>query len=213
MIALCIGRKEQGKTTLAYHLVLQMPQRVIFDPKEKFLTTDLIVDGIDSYDALSDGEPEVIVYAGSFTASRFQEASRDVNDWAKEHREKSFGFLVDEVGMALEDGIPEEFGSLLKTAPKNQARIVMTTWRAVEVPPLIRSQVDHWFIFKNVEPRDLEIIEERVGEEAAKQVQTLPPHAFVHIDDEHAERKIRVVNDPGLWYVDIEKIQEKKVHA
>lgn len=208
MIALCIGRKEQGKTTLGYHLVAPVPQRVIFDPKEKFKTTDLIANGMDVYDALNDCQPEIIVYAGSYTTERFSEYSKDVNEWARQNRDKKFGFLVDEAGMALDDGIPEDFGSLLKTAPKDQARIVMTTWRAVEIPPLIRSQIDHWFIFKNLEPRDLEIIEERCGEEASALVQTLPLHAFVHVNDEHAERITKVVDDPSLWYVDIEKFQE-----
>lgn len=208
MIAFCIGRKEQGKTTLGYHLVQSMPQRVVFDPKEKFRTSDLIANGQDVYDALQNKEPEVIVYAGEETNKRFAEASLDVSDWAEQNRDKHFGFLVDEVGLAIEDGMPEKFHKLVKVTPKKQARIVMTTWRAVEIPTVLRFGIDHYFIFKTVETNDLKTIEERCGEEAAQIVQTLPIHAFMHCDDEGPERKISVVNNPSLWYVDIEKFNE-----
>jgi hypothetical protein len=209
MIALCIGRKEQGKTTLAYHLVSSMSQRVVFDPRDRFKTTDLIEDSNVIYDALSEGQPEVIIYAAESTAYHFNNTSLEVADFAKQYPEKRFGFLVDEVGLALDDGIPEKFGWLLKATKKDQARVVMTTWRPTEVPPLIRSQIDHCFIFKTTERRDLEFIEEQCGDDAATKVQTLAPYTFVHCDDSGPERRIEVFSDSKVWNVDIEKFREQ----
>ena len=36
MIFLSIGRREQGKTTLAYYFASRRPTRVIFDPRKQF---------------------------------------------------------------------------------------------------------------------------------------------------------------------------------
>jgi hypothetical protein len=213
VIALCIGRKEQGKTTLGYHLVSSMPQRIVFDPRDRFKTTDLIEDSNVIYDALEECQPEVIVYAADSTAFHFANTCIEVKDFAKRHADRRFGFLVDEVGLALENGIPEDFGWMLKATKKDQARIVMTTWRPQEVPPLIRSQLDHCFMFKTTERRDLDFIEEQCGEEAAAMVQKLPPYYFVHCDDSGPERRVEVYGHPENWKVDIEIFQEQNKDA
>ncbi len=36
MIFLSIGRREQGKTTLAYYFAKKRPTRIIFDPRKAF---------------------------------------------------------------------------------------------------------------------------------------------------------------------------------
>lgn len=208
MIALCIGRKEQGKTTLGYHLISSMPQRVVYDPRERFRTTDLITNGGNIYDWMVEGESEAIVYAAEYAGERFAFTCGEVKDFAKNNPSRKFGFLVDEVSLAMEDGIPEDFNWIIRATRVEQARIVMTTWRPTETHPSIRSQVDHWFIFKTTEPRDLEVIEEKCGTETMQMVQKLPPHFFVHCDDSKAERVVSVFSHPEAWHVDTSVFNE-----
>jgi hypothetical protein len=188
------------------------PKRVIFDPREDFGTSEVInTTGIGLYDDLNDeGIHEVIVQTSDDLIAAFDITCRELVDWIRAHREQSFGFLVDDSRLMLTSKqISPDFSWMLRSTKVDQSRIVMTTWRIVDIPPEVRSQADHWMVFKTTEPRDLEIIEERFGESAREQVQLLPPHVFLHCDDSGTELKLSVNNNPRSWYIDTHVLQEE----
>lgn len=210
MIVLCVGRKEQGKTTLAYSSLLPMPKRVVFDPREDFETSDVVnTTGFGLYDDLNDEETdEVIIRTSADLEAVFAVTCQELAEWIRDHRAESFGFLVDDSRLVLMNrNIPPDFSWMLRATKKDQSRIIMTTWRIIDIPLEPRSQADHWMIFKTTEPRDLELVAERFGEEAATKVQTLPPHVYLHCDDSGPELKVTMVNDPKAWYVDTGRTQ------
>jgi hypothetical protein len=132
-------------------------------------------------------------------------------DWIRENRGVPFAFLVDDSRLMFVGGpgrrIPQDFSWMLRSTKVNESRIVLTTWRIVDIPPEVRSQADHWMVFKTTEPRDLELIEERFGEKARAQVETLAPHVYLHCDDSGPEMRVTVEADSRAWYVDTHILQ------
>lgn len=210
MIVLCVGRKEQGKTTLAYSLVRFTSKRVIFDPREDFGTSENVSSNpANLQDDLNDMDVrEVIVQSSRDVVDVFNETCFFLSEWLKENKGVEFGFLVDDSRLAFASKtIPQDFSWMLRSTKLNQARIVMTTWRIVDIPPEVRSQADVWMIFKTTEPRDLELIAERFGEEAASRVQSLPPHVFLKCDDSGPELTVAVMENSRAWFVDTHILQ------
>jgi hypothetical protein len=212
MIILCVGRKEQGKTTLAYHLVRFSPKRVIFDPREDFATS-LIVTGDPASlpDDLDDeAVSEVIVQSSRNVIELFEETCFHLAEWLKDNKGEPFGFLIDDSRLAFASKtIPQDFSWMLRSTKLEQSRIVMTTWRIVDIPPEVRSQADVWMVFKTTEPRDLELIAERFGDDAALRVQTLPPHICLRCDDSGPELTISVIENSKAWYVNTKILQQE----
>jgi hypothetical protein len=209
MIVLCVGRKEQGKTTLAYSSLLPMPKRVIFDPREDFETSDIVnTTGLDLYADLNEQEnDEVIVQTSDDLEAAFATTCIELKDWIVEHRGERFGFLVDDSRLVLQTkSVPFEFSWMLRSTKVNESRIILTTWRVVDIPLEVRSQCDHWFIFKTTELRDLELIEERFGEQAVEMVKNLQPYHYLHADDSGPELKLTRVSDPKSFYIDIHRL-------
>lgn len=162
-------------------------------------------------------EHEVIVQSSRDIPEVFEETCFYLTDWIRQHRGESFAFLVDDARLMFSGGpgkkIPQDFSWMLRSTKIGESRIVLTTWRIVDIPPEVRSQADHWMIFKTTEPRDLELIEERFGPSAREQVMTLPPHVYLHGDDSGPELRVTVEMDSPSWYVDTHVLQEELVEV
>lgn len=202
MIALCIGRKEQGKTTLGYHLAKKFPTRVIFDPREHFFTSDVVLTGAGGlYDAL-DTETEIIVKPEEFYPENFALVCEQLRNWVRDNREEEFSLLVDEsYDVKTPDAMPPALDWLMRKTKRKQCRIIFTAHRPVDIATDIRALSDNWFIFQTTQEHDLRIIAERCGPEVAEQVQGLKAREFINWDDSIGTWKKYI--DASAWYVSL----------
>lgn len=206
MIYLVIGRREQGKTTLARKMTLAAPSRLTFDPRRMIRAAGAMhiqraAELPDAVDALLDAESQSgeIIYAPleddvQFAFSKF---SAEVKRWMIEAPTRHVAILIDEVSFVdLKD---PAFQWVLRCSLRDNTHIVMTSHRPVDIPPKVRAIADHWLLFACREPRDLDAVEDRCTMRVREVVQTLPPRHFIHWND--AKGTYATNNDPKSWYV------------
>lgn len=202
MIAICIGRKEQGKTTLAYHLALKNPTRVIFDPREHFYSSIDVIDSAQGLYELLDEKSEVIVKPPDHIPEHFELVCEQLRAWIRDNREEEFSLLVDEAYDAkTPDFMPPALDWLMRKTKRQQTRIIFTVHRPVDVATDIRALSDDWFIFQITQEHDLRIINERCGSEVAELVSRLGAREFIHWNDSLGIWK--KFTESSKWYVSL----------
>jgi hypothetical protein len=184
MICLCIGRKEQGKTTLGYHLARRFPTRVIVDPRDYFSTSPHVrLDASTLYEDLDDLS-EVIIKPDDHVPENFALTCDELRDWLRDNRDEPFSFLVDEAyDVKTPDFMPPSLDWLLRKTKRNQGRIIFTVHRPSDISTDIRALSDHWFIFQMTQEHDLRVVTERCGSEVAEAVRTLAAREFINWND------------------------------
>lgn len=202
MIALIIGRKEQGKTTLGYHLALKHPTRLIFDPREHFFTSPVTIEDTGNLYELLNEHPEIIVKPPDHYPENFEIMCEELRSWIRDNRSEEFSLLVDEsYDIKTPDYMPAALDWLMRKTKRAQTRIIFTAHRPVDISTDIRALSDDWFIFQTTQEHDLRIIAERCGSEVAEIVQTLKPREFVRWDDSLGIWKR--FDEPSAWYVSL----------
>lgn len=202
MIALCIGRKEQGKSTLGYHLVMNMPTRVIFDPKGHFTTSRVVIpDSTDLYELLNE-EEEIIVKPPMQVPEHFAAVCGELLAWSVDHPDEEFGFLVDEAYYCktFEEN-SDNFDRMMRTIPADRSRIVLTAHQPKHVATDIRAMTNHFFIFQTTQEHDLRVLAERCGDEFVAPVPGLGKYEVMHWNDD--KQKADRLSNAKNWYVDI----------
>jgi hypothetical protein len=209
---LCIGRKEQGKTTLGYHLAHSLPTRVIFDPREHFFTGGIEVEeGVGLYDLL-DTHAEVIVKPADHYPEHFEIVCDQLRHWIRENHDEEFALLVDEAyDIKTPEYMPASLDWLMRKTKRKQTRIIFTAHRPVDISTDIRALSDNWFIFQSTQEHDLRIIKERCGQEVADAVMTLRPREFINWDDSIG--RWTKFSDSNAWYMSLQKQEEKPANA
>lgn len=200
MIALCIGRKEQGKTTLGYHLAKSFPTRVIFDPREHFFTSPNAIESASALYGLLDDASEIIVKPPDHYPEHFELVCDSLRSWVRDNREEPFALLVDEsYDVKTPDYMPPALDWLMRKTKRNQTRIIFTAHRPVDIATDVRALSDNWFIFQTTQEHDLRIIAERCGSDVADIASKLSAREFVNWDDSIG--KWTKFSDPAAWYV------------
>lgn len=203
MIALCIGRKEQGKSTLGYHLVREAYTRVIFDPKGHFTTSAIVTpDATELYELMND-ETEIIVKPPMRVPEVFERVCDEVLAWANDNPEEDFAFLVDEAFYCKthEVGVPDSFDRLMRTIKADRVRIVLTVHQPKHLATDIRAMANHFFIFQTTQEHDLRVLSERCGEEFVTPVPNLARYEVMHWNDD--KQVANKLIDSKKWFVDI----------
>jgi hypothetical protein len=205
VIILCIGRKEQGKTTLGYYLARPMSTRLIYDPREHFFTSSSqLQDTMGLADAL-DNLPEIIIKPEDHIPEHFELTCDVLRQWLRENREEQFAFLVDEsYDVKTPDYMPPSLDWLMRKTKRKQGRIIFTAHRPADISTDIRALSDSWMIFHTTQEHDLRVIAERCGGEVAEVVQTLKDREFVHWDD--SVGRWTKISQADVWYVSLNSI-------
>jgi len=211
MIILVFGRREQGKTTFAYHLALQKETRVEFDPRGMFATTsDIIPDSFELQELLDERE-EIIVQPEHNVKRVFEDTCNSIWRWIKQYHdmgdELSLSFLVDEARFIdTPSYIPESLDAILRMAPRREVDTIFTAHRPVDISVDIRAIADYWAIFQTTQEHDLKVISERCGEQVAEIVAKLPAHHLVIWND--ALGTFRVLDKPEVWKHQITRLPQ-----
>jgi hypothetical protein len=198
-----IGRRREGKTTLALHLALQNPGGVAaFDIRREYRGFPTARTA-EEFSSLLDSVPRVVVYQPQFDL-RSEFSAFALALW----RRGFFTLLIDEASqLQTASGAHEWLDRFVRMADCSVS-LVQALHRPVDASVLCRSLATDWYIFRTTEPRDLEAVAERCGEEVARAASSLPHHHFVHFEVD-AQRS-NVCADPRSWFVLIRKGGKKK---
>ena len=203
MKALCIGVSQTGKSTFALHLALSTGKQVIiWDANEVFI--DIVKEPVytteDLQQALRDGEP-VIVYDATGVEDRHEEFIRfaAVLEGFDGHT-----LLVDEAGDVQRANDPNTgLDRLYRRSGRRGNDLIETTHKATDIATLNRTLTTDTYLFAMPNKKSRKIISDEFSEDAADAAAMLPDYVYVHFHNRTGE--FDVVNDPDLWYIDLEK--------
>jgi len=203
MIYFCLGRRLQGKTTLAYYIARRLPRRMIFDPRGLIRSAQSQVCRTTSEiqqvaDALRDHEiTEMIVTPRGSVESAFHAFCFEAQRWIELHPREPIAILIDEVRFM--DLNNEALDWVLRCSPVDTCHIIFTGHRPKDIPIDIRGIADRWLLFSFTLPRDLDVIEEHCSPQVEREVRRLQSRQFVEWNDQVG--KARVYLNPAVWYV------------
>lgn len=207
MIYLCIGRRELGKTTLAYRMCRGIRKRYVLDarrmivqPGSRVETTTDIASAEESMYAVIDGQIDESIYQPR-EAPRiaFAEWTHILRAIVIDHPQTEIAALVDEASFYdLDD---DDFQWIVKCAKRSKVHVIITAHQPKDIPTSIRSIADHWFVFYTTQQTDLDRIEEK-SPDAARMVRQLKGRDYVHWDD--AQAKLTINHYASNWFIPLE---------
>src|SRR5271163_4433508 len=173
-----IGRKYQGKTTLAIDLARRIRDRMngykvlVFEPKWTFRSVPHTEDIAEFSDMLDDPEiDEAMLYAGgnvSDDEAKDADAKMVRQDFTEFYNTSGMeGFLrnpperpvvvvVDEAYYLQGNGYVHPLLSrMMRLASEGKLYIIMAVHRPVDLDPAVRGKADEFFLFNEFEPGDL----------------------------------------------------------
>ncbi len=201
MLAVIIGRRRQGKSTLALALAKQEKRTVIvFDPNDQYGHIEVIASLPEWMEKSEPGSIGRIVPADHVAEFEAIVSELDGGTW----RWGDYTLIVDECSMLMN---PQKVHPALeryaRTSPKDVS-IILTTHRTVDVHTLFRALATDWFFFHQHLDLDIENIRDNFGRELAEETKTLPQYHCIHYWLEVGGLPAREKwNDPDVWYIDI----------
>lgn len=204
-IRLIIGRKENGKTTLAYHMARKFPKLAVFDARGQIRRPGAAIARslgtcTDAFEALADGDTTEIVYTPieDLKRSAFPHFAQLVRQWVYERRAVPLAVLVDEITFV--HAADEDFDQAVKACDASQHHFFLTCHRPIDVPVDLRALADFWYLFSLHQEHDLEVVRARCSAEAAEAAKRLVGRSFVGWD--HLSG-VRQYDNPAAWYVNL----------
>jgi len=201
MLAVVIGRRRQGKSTLALALARAKKQTtIIFDPNDQYGNIELIDDlaewmanaGPDAVGRVLATDP-----VGDFEGMI---AELDGGTW----RWEDYAFVIDECSMLMSPSyVHPGMERYARTSPKD-VNVILTTHRITDVNTLYRSLATDWFVFQQYMDLDLRYLSDQFGPEFADQCKDLGLYQVNHHWLEAGGQPASEVwADPEDWFIDI----------
>lgn len=204
MLAVILGRRRQGKSTLALSLARSRKKTIIvFDPNDQFNALPVITD-VQAFMETSTAESVARIVPGDPLADWEQLAAElDGGFW----RWGEYVLILDEASMLMS---PYKLNAALeryaRTSPKD-VDLILTTHRMVDIHNLFRSLATDWYIFHQHLDRDLELIADNMGADVAARTMQLANYHLVHFWLAAGGLPEWTVWDrPRDWYIDIGRI-------
>lgn len=200
-LAVCIGRRRQGKSTLALALARARKQAtVIFDPNDQYGNIPEIPN---LGEWMATATPESMGRVIATSPVEDFEAMVDTLDGG-EWRWGEYTLLIDECSVLMSPSyIHPAVERYARTCPHDVA-VIMTTHRTVHVHTLIRSLATDWFVFNQYMELDLKNLAEQFGSTFAQECKALELyHVNHHWLDPGGVPRSEVWADPSLWFFDI----------
>lgn len=207
-IRLVVGRKEHGKTTLAYYMARKFARLACFDPRGLIRrpgalvarTVDSCSGGFDSLAQPGAGGYIELAYTPDedFRREAFPHFAREVRRWVYERRALPLAVLVDEITFV--DVAGDDFDQAIKACDAGVHHFFLTCHRPIDVPTNVRALADFWYLFAIHQEHDLEVIRARCSPEAAEAVRRLSGRSVVGWD--HLSG-VRTYENPAAWYVNL----------
>lgn len=202
MLGVVIGRRRQGKSTLALALALERRKTVlIFDPNDQYRNIDQITDLEGWLDGSTDRSIGRIVPAPPID-EHWQQIAATIDGGKWEWSD--YVLILDEASMLMS---PQSMDDMLeryvRTAPRD-IDVIVTTHRPRDIHPLMRALATDWFVFQTQIALDVDVIRKNFGDDLAAVVQRLPEYHVAHhwLDRGGVPRTV-VWDRPQDWYIDI----------
>lgn len=205
MLAVIIGRRRQGKSTLALALARAKAQStIIFDPNDQFQN----IEKLESVEALpqwleNSGPDSIIRLVPQPPVEETWQALADILDggewaWA------DYTLILDECSMLMQpQSLDEKLERFARTCP-NDVHLVLTTHRPRDVHPLFRALATDWFVFQSTIDLDQRVLKDNFGPQLADAVRGLPRYHVAHYWLETGgQPRVEVWDRPQEWFVDI----------
>lgn len=196
MIYLVLGRRYQGKSTLALHVAQHTPDtaQVLIDPRAQFALPDVPIVERATIEELS--RPRVIVRLDR-VETEFIALMRGYRAIVERAPRRRRALVLDEARFIDLDN--PDLDWLCRCVDPRALTIIITAHRPVDIPVDLRAIADYWCLFQMTQEHDLKVIEERCGPVARSRVCRLPPRHYVVWDDGRAT--LGHCSKPESWYV------------
>ncbi len=178
----CVGLRGSGKSTALREIICCHPRLVLVDIMGEHSfgqrVSDLdealeMLDAVQSRDAFA-----ITIQPGRGDLAGVVDAVCDAV------------FEIGNLILALEEiphyasasAMPEGLDALARMGRHRRVDLIYTGQRFAELPRRLTATTDHFVLFGQREPRDLQALAERVGREVAERVERLPLHGRVVYD-------------------------------
>lgn len=203
MLAVIIGRRRQGKSTLAFSLARAENRTIIvFDPNDQYGNLPAVApEAIGEWMQSSTPDSVVrVVPVDPVPDFETLAAELDGGDW----RWGEYTLILDECSMLMTSArLHPNLERYARTSPKDVS-VILTTHRTVDVHTLFRALSSDWFIFQQHLDRDLETIADNFGFDVAERSRSLAQYHLIHFWlAEGGTPEWSVWDKPNHWYVDI----------
>jgi hypothetical protein len=209
-----VGRREEGKTTLALYLSKRYKARVIWDPRGMIgdnSSAVIVCNPDDLETAIEEGEwrrgPIVYRSESGDVEGEFSSVSQVL--FPPKFTRGGFAFIIDEAGeLQNPHQVHKELKRIIKQHPTFPAResvlVLQTNHRLSEFHNSCKALMNELYIFQTTLPRDLDVIDEHTGNpEVAVIVRELPKHhcvKYLYGRQELGVPQYEVWSDPNMWY-------------
>lgn len=178
----CVGLRGSGKSTALREIVSCRPRLVVVDVLGEHGFGQQVSDldeALEMLDAVQGREAFAItIQPGRGDLAGVVDAVSDAV------------FEIGNVALALEEiphyctasSMPEGLDALARMGRHRRVDLIYTGQRFAELPRRLTATTDHFVLFGQREPRDLDALAERVGRGVAEQVERLPLHGRVVYD-------------------------------
>jgi hypothetical protein len=182
-IVAVIGRKGSGKSTMLGERLQSGDRLVVWDPMgEHSGKKGWVPNQITSIQELQNffrwARKKNQFAAGYLPGDELEEEVEAVAGLVYQRGNLTFG--VEEVPLICSPSyLPPVLGKLIRTGRHRQVDLYWTAQRASEVSRTLTSLTDEFILFSQTEPRDLDAIAARCGNEVARKVAALGRHDFI----------------------------------
>jgi len=183
-----VGRKGSGKSTIVSDrpvaLLQRCPRIVLWDAMGEHVWIPNNYSDIDRLEQFLKHNKDEETFAVAFIPPKgldLAEAFTEFGDIV--YSAGNLMLCVEEVPMLCTASyLPPEFDGLVRLGRHRHISMLWTAQRAAEVARRLTAATDWFVLFRSTEPRDLEAIADRCGEETADHVQQLGEHEYIVFD-------------------------------
>lgn len=209
-----VGRREEGKTTLALFLSRKYKARIIWDPRGMIgdSSSAVIVCSPDDLDtAITEGEwkkgPIVYRQESGDVESEFTDICQVL--FPPKFTRGGFAFVIDEAGeLQNPHAVHPELKRVIKQHPtfprQESVLVIQTNHRLSEFHNSCKALMNELYIFQTTLPRDLDVLEEHTGIPQLRDiVKNLPKHhcvRYLYDRQEIGDSQYELWDDPEYWY-------------
>jgi len=201
MNALIMGRRFQGKTTLALHLAHKHGGGIaIFDPRRMIRAwPESSTSNFRRFrEMIESADHPLVVYQPVVdTEAEFSEFGEYL--WTR----TGLVIFVDEAALIQKAGKPNLILDRYVRTADQDVWLIQTLHRPSDAAVTCRALASDWYIFRTHQENDLEAIVDRCGQEVADLARNLPQHHLIHWNDETAT--FELWQKPMEWYTDFSR--------
>jgi len=198
MNALVFGRRQQGKSTLAFALAEEKQLPVaIYDINAQFRAWPEEVVSDPSDFALKIEDSDLVIYRPESDPWEEFEPVADAL-WERD----GYVLIVDEASQLQSPSAAHpKLDRLVRMCDAKTVHLIQTIHRPADAAVICRSLATDWYIFRTNQENDLKVIAERCGARVAQEAASIQPHEYVHWDD--SAGIYTVCKRPDSWFRDI----------